>query len=85
MAKDNVPFHTVIFPCSLIGTDDNYTILNHISATGMFAVCYIRKFCRWAWSLHVIMHFLMGENIDRCDAGASNPLVPSILITFSSI
>ena len=38
MAKDNVPFHTVIFPCSLIGTDDNYTLLNNISATGMLYV-----------------------------------------------
>ena len=34
MAKDNVPFHTVVFPCSLIGADDNYTLLNHISSTG---------------------------------------------------
>lgn len=34
MAKDNVPFHTVVFPCSLIGTDDNYTLLKHISSTG---------------------------------------------------
>ena len=34
MAKDNVPFHTVVFPCSLLGTDDNYTLLNNISSTG---------------------------------------------------
>lgn len=33
MAKDNVPFHTVVFPCTLIGADDNYTLLNSISAT----------------------------------------------------
>lgn len=33
MAKDNVPFHTVVFPCSLIGADDNYTLLNHIGST----------------------------------------------------
>ena len=46
MAKDNVPFHTVIFPCSLIGTNDNYTLLNHISATGMVTECYIRVFCK---------------------------------------
>ena len=38
MAKDNVPFHTVVFPCSLIGADDNYTLLNHISSTGV-CVC----------------------------------------------
>ena len=35
MAKDNIPFHTVVFPCSLIGAKDNYTLLNHISSTGM--------------------------------------------------
>ena len=34
MAKDNVPFHTVVFPSSLIGADDNYTLLNNISSTG---------------------------------------------------
>jgi len=34
MAKDNVPFHTVVFPCSLIGANDNYVLLNNISATG---------------------------------------------------
>eukprot|EP01135_Chromosphaera_perkinsii_P006123 Nk52_evm1s409 gene=Nk52_evmTU1s409 len=33
MAKDNVPFHTVIFPSSLIATNDNYTLLNHLNAT----------------------------------------------------
>jgi len=33
MAKDNVPFHTVVFPCTLIGADDNYSLLNSISAT----------------------------------------------------
>lgn len=33
MAKDNVPFHSVIFPSSLLGTDDNWTLVNNISAT----------------------------------------------------
>jgi len=33
MGKDNVPFHTVIFPSSLLGADDNYTLLHHISTT----------------------------------------------------
>ncbi|KAM6395019.1 methionine--tRNA ligase, cytoplasmic [Rhynochetos jubatus] len=33
MAKDNVPFHSVIFPCSLLGADDNYTLVNHLVAT----------------------------------------------------
>lgn len=34
MAKDNVPFHSVIFPCSLLGAEDNYTLVNHLIATG---------------------------------------------------
>ncbi|KFU89763.1 Methionine--tRNA ligase, cytoplasmic, partial [Chaetura pelagica] len=33
MAKDNVPFHSVIFPSSLLGADDNYTLVNHLIAT----------------------------------------------------
>ncbi len=32
MAKDNIPFHTVIFPASLIGTGRNWTLLHHINA-----------------------------------------------------
>lgn len=34
MAKDNVPFHSVVFPCSLLGAQDNYTLVNHLVATG---------------------------------------------------
>jgi methionyl-tRNA synthetase len=33
MAKDNVPFHTVVFPSTLLGTSVDYTLLNHISST----------------------------------------------------
>lgn len=33
MGKDNVPFHTVLFPGSLIGTKENWTMLHHISTT----------------------------------------------------
>jgi methionyl-tRNA synthetase len=33
MAKDNIPFHTIIFPSSLIGTKDNYTMLYKINST----------------------------------------------------
>ncbi|MCF7872169.1 methionine--tRNA ligase [Candidatus Woesearchaeota archaeon] len=31
MGKDNTPFHTILFPASLIGTQDNYTLLDTIS------------------------------------------------------
>ncbi|KAJ3130207.1 putative methionine--tRNA ligase, cytoplasmic protein rar1 [Physocladia obscura] len=33
MGKDNVPFHTVLFPSSLIGTGEKYTLLHHVSTT----------------------------------------------------
>ena len=33
MGKDNVPFHTVVFPCSQLGTGDKWTMLNHLSTT----------------------------------------------------
>ncbi|XP_060077335.1 methionine--tRNA ligase, cytoplasmic-like [Ylistrum balloti] len=33
LGKDNVPFHSVIFPCTLLGANDNYTIVNHMVAT----------------------------------------------------
>lgn len=33
LGKDNVPFHSVIFPACQIGTEDNWTKLHHLSAT----------------------------------------------------
>ncbi|XP_041371922.1 methionine--tRNA ligase, cytoplasmic-like [Gigantopelta aegis] len=33
LGKDNVPFHSVIFPSTLLCADDNYTIVNHMLAT----------------------------------------------------
>eukprot|EP01098_Paradermamoeba_levis_P007686 TRINITY_DN3204_c0_g1_i1.p1 TRINITY_DN3204_c0_g1~~TRINITY_DN3204_c0_g1_i1.p1 ORF type:complete len:780 (+),score=309.97 TRINITY_DN3204_c0_g1_i1:135-2474(+) len=33
MGKDNIPFHTVIFPSSLLGTGEPYTMLRAISTT----------------------------------------------------
>ena len=34
MAKDNVPFHSVIFPCTLLGARDRWTVVKNLSATG---------------------------------------------------
>jgi methionyl-tRNA synthetase len=31
MGKDNIPFHTILFPAFCIGTDDNYTLMDTIS------------------------------------------------------
>ncbi len=33
MAKDNIPFHTLIFPACLLGTEKPWTLLHHINAT----------------------------------------------------
>ncbi len=33
IGKDNIPFHTVIFPSSLLGTDERWTMLHHMSST----------------------------------------------------
>ncbi|KAL6946808.1 methionine--tRNA ligase mes1 [Hanseniaspora vineae] len=33
MGKDNVPFHSVIFPGSQLGTKENWTMLNHLNTT----------------------------------------------------
>lgn len=32
MAKDNVPFHSVIFPACLMGTKENYTLVDHMDS-----------------------------------------------------
>ena len=37
MAKDNVPFHSVIFPSCLLGTGDDYTLVSHLSGIGWFS------------------------------------------------
>ena len=34
MGKDNVPFHTVLFPASLLGTGQPWTLLHDLSTTG---------------------------------------------------
>jgi methionyl-tRNA synthetase len=33
MGKDNVPFHTIMFPSSLIASKQGWTLLHHISTT----------------------------------------------------
>ena len=38
MAKDNVPFHSVIFPCSLLGTGEPWTVVRHLCATGQHSL-----------------------------------------------
>lgn len=33
IGKDNIPFHTVIFPCTLLGSEHDWTKLYHMSST----------------------------------------------------
>ena len=33
MGKDNVPFHTVVFPSSLIASQQKWNLIHHISTT----------------------------------------------------
>jgi methionyl-tRNA synthetase len=33
IGKDNIPFHTVIFPSTLLGSGENWTMLRHMSST----------------------------------------------------
>ncbi|RUS85185.1 hypothetical protein EGW08_007089 [Elysia chlorotica] len=33
LGKDNVPFHSVIFPACLLGANDGYSVVNHMIAT----------------------------------------------------
>lgn len=33
IGKDNIPFHTVIFPSALLATGENWTMLHHMSST----------------------------------------------------
>ncbi len=33
IGKDNIPFHTVIFPCSQLASGDKWTMLHHMSST----------------------------------------------------
>lgn len=45
MAKDNVIFHSIIFPGTLIGTDDNYKLVDRIESTE-YLMYYGQKFSK---------------------------------------
>lgn len=34
MAKDNVPFHGIVFPMTQLGTHEDYTTVDHLVAVG---------------------------------------------------
>lgn len=36
MAKDNVPFHSVMFPATLLAINEGHTVVKHLMATGNY-------------------------------------------------
>lgn len=41
MAKDNVPFHAIVFPSCLLAADAGYTLVKHLLSTGKIHYCSI--------------------------------------------
>lgn len=37
MAKDNVPFHSIMFPATLLAANRNHVLVKHLMATGEFS------------------------------------------------
>ena len=33
MGKDNIPFHTVLFPATLLATHDDFNLVHHVNTT----------------------------------------------------
>lgn len=70
MAKDNVPFHSVMFPACLFATERNYTFVDHIMATGLFFFIIIYKSFLNRWLLfinricmHIFILFLISFSV----------------------
>lgn len=76
MAKDNVPFHSVVFPCSLLGAQDNYTLVNHLIATGEIKWFIFECLSEWTdqmeWHIHSV---ITGKKLSRSDSEL-HPHVP---------
>ncbi|KOB75460.1 Methionyl-tRNA synthetase [Operophtera brumata] len=36
MAKDNVPFHVIMFPATLLGVNEGHVLVHNLFATGEF-------------------------------------------------
>lgn len=51
MAKDNVPFHSIMFPSSLIAAGKKYNMVKHLMATGKFKVFFFK------YSLIILLGF----------------------------
>lgn len=78
MAKDNVPFHSVIFPCSLLGADDNYTLVNHLIATGTGG-------CAGAVGLHASRGPAAGGQPGPAGTGTTARLPPGAQVPWRSV
>lgn len=53
MAKDNVPFHSIMFPSSLIASGRNWNLVNHLMATGNYYLTCIEFFLAYHFSISV--------------------------------
>jgi methionyl-tRNA synthetase len=49
MVKDNVLLHSVIFSACLLGTDDHYTTVNHLSGIGLILIM----------NYFILLHFIV--------------------------
>lgn len=58
MGKDNVPFHTVIFPSSLFGTGEDWTLLYHINTTGEIHIYIYLHWNSFFKVLIALIHYL---------------------------
>lgn len=59
MAKDNVPFHVIMFPACLLAANQNYTLMRHIMATGMISPKNILRMLYNSMYLYLNTSFLL--------------------------
>lgn len=62
MAKDNVPFHGVLFPSTLLGINKGYVTVSHIMATGKINTfllnSYWKRYYRLVWTFNNLGKFI---------------------------
>lgn len=57
MAKDNVPFHAIMFPACLLAANQNYTLIKYLMATGTISPKNTRiHICRMYFTLCLCLY-----------------------------
>lgn len=57
MAKDNVPFHAIMFPACLLAANQNYTLIKYLMATGTISPKNTRiHICRMHFTLCLCLY-----------------------------